>query len=829
MKISLNWIKEFADVKVPVDKMVEKIGAQLGGVEEVIDLGKKYDGILVAKVVGCEAHPNADKLSLCTIDDAGKAKSVKRNEHGHVQVVCGAPNVRRDMLVAWLPPGTVVPSTIDKDPLVLEAREIRGQMSNGMLASASELSISDNHDGILEIDEKAKPGDSFAEVYKLNDHIIDIENKMFTHRPDCFGMLGVAREIAGINGQSFKSPDWYLKPKAFPKPKGEKLPLEVKNELPKLAPRFMVIAIAGVKVKPSPVWLQTYLMRVGVKPINNIVDLTNYYMLLTGQPLHAYDYDKVGKQIIVRYPKKGEKITLLGGKEIQPHEKAIVIATQDKLIGIGGVMGGAETEVSNSTKNIILECANFDMYSVRRSAMIHGLFTEAVTRFTKGQSPHQNLPVLNKIIDEICQNAGGQLASDEIDISNKLFETQAVKVSPDFINVRLGLNLTAAQITKLLQNVEFKVLIQGQTLHISPPFWRTDINIAEDVVEEVGRLHGYDKLPQTLPKRDLNPAAPNEFLTLKAKLRNILSKLGANDVLTYSFVHGNLMEKAEQDFKQAFWIANALSPDLQYYRTSLTPSLLDKVHTNIKAGFDSFALFEVNKVHDKSQIDKDGLPNEEERLSLVFAAEDKYAKQNYSGAPYYQAANYLVELLSSFGISPTFVSQQSKEYKSVTLNECLAPFEPKRTAYVMAGDELIGVFGEYKQVVKKNFKLPNFVAGFELNIEQIVKTKNQGSYLTMPRFPKIEQDISLKVPVEITYQDLFDFIWAGLIKNQPENVYSTLTPVDIFQREDDAKHKQITLRLTIAAYNRTLTSEIVNETLDIIAMSAGKKFGAERV
>ena len=401
MKFSLNHIRYYRDrynwsgdpAPDGVEKLAEKIGAQLGAIEEIIDIGAKYRGILIVKVARCEQHPNADRLHVCKVDDGGKAQNVERDENGHVQVVCGAPNVREGMLAAWLPPGTTVPSTVDKDPFVLEAREIRGQVSNGMLASPKELGIGDGHEGILEVDEEAEPGALFAEVYGLNDWIFDIENKMFTHRPDCFGMMGVAREIAGIQGQQFRSPEWYRADIELPKSDETALRTELTNELPGLVPRFLLLPMNNVKVGSSPVWLQVSLARLGVRPINNVVDLTNYWMLLTGQPTHAYDYDKVkslgsgdSAKIVVRYPKPGEKIKLLNGKELEPRAEAIMIATDQKLIGIGGVMGGAETEVDENTKNIIIECATFDMYSIRRTSMAHGLFTDAVTRFNKGRA-----------------------------------------------------------------------------------------------------------------------------------------------------------------------------------------------------------------------------------------------------------------------------------------------------------------------------------------------------------------------------------------------------------------------------------------------------------
>ena len=283
MKVSLNSIrtvnKIYGSAGDPapngVDDLVEKIGAQLGAVEETIAYGERFKGVLVAKVVSCEDHPNADRLHVCKIDDGGKAEGLERDENGLVQVVCGAPNVREGLTVAWLPPGSTVPNTYDKDPFVLDARPLRGIVSNGMLASPKELSIGDSHEGIMELDTDAAPGTTFAEAYNLDgDVVIDMENKMFTHRPDCFGQLGIARELEGIQRRTFKSPDWYTLNPEVPGVETDELKLEVRNEIPELVPRFAAITMRGVAVKPSPIWLQITLSRVGIRPINNIVMLT---------------------------------------------------------------------------------------------------------------------------------------------------------------------------------------------------------------------------------------------------------------------------------------------------------------------------------------------------------------------------------------------------------------------------------------------------------------------------------------------------------------------------------------------------------------------------
>jgi phenylalanyl-tRNA synthetase beta chain len=859
MKISLNTIRGLNKrygctddiAAIGLDGLIERIGSQLGAVESVVEFGKKYEGIIIAKVISCDKHPNADKLSVCLIDDGGKAEQVERDANGHVQVVCGAPNVRTGLLVAWLPPGSTVPATAGDQPFVLEARELRGVVSNGMLASPKELALGDDHDGILEIDGDHQPGTDFAEAFDLKDDVvIDIENKMFTHRPDCFGFLGVARELAGIQDMSFKSPDWYTPDPKFPNVETDESKLEVRNELPDDVPRFTAITMGNVQVGSSPVWLQVELAKVGQKSINNIVDYTNFFMLETGQPLHAYDYDKVkalsgedGARLVIRNPRPGEKIKLLNGKEIEPRSEAIMIATDRRLIGIGGVMGGSDTEVDSNTKNIILECANFDMYSIRRTSMAHGLFTDAVTRFTKGQSPLQNLAVLAKIVEEIRQHAGGQVASQTIDdkhLPQSVQDRQSVHpkitVTPQFINERLGLNLGGSEIRKLLQNVEFKLPDIGDdsqtaSLEVTAPFWRTDIELREDVVEEVGRLYGYDHLPLELPKHDLTPAPKDSLLDLKAQIRATLSRAGANEVLTYSFVHGNLLDKVGQDKAQAFQLSNALSPDLQYYRLSLTPSLLEKVHPNIKAGYNEFALFELGKAHIQGEFTdtEPGVPNEFERLALIFSADNKAAKA-YIGAAYYEARKYLMNLLTELGLEGEVRLEPLNEtfYEGATKLKITA-YETSRAATIVLNDTVVGEVGEYKPSVRQTLKLPEFSAGFELDISVLVRGSNTSGYVSLPRFPKVTQDITLKAAVDLPYQELAGFALEALRKARPDNTLVSLSPIDIYQKETDAEHKHITFRLTITGYDRTLTDAEVNNLLDTVSVAAKDKFNAERV
>jgi phenylalanyl-tRNA synthetase beta chain len=846
MKLSLNQLKQnqteykWSDdlTDIGIEAVAEKVGSQLGAIDEVITSEDKYKGIVIVRVVECLKHSNADKLNVCKVDDGHAVKDVERDDSGLVQVVCGAPNVKAGMLAAWLPPGSVVPESLAKDPFTLEAREIRGVISNGMLASEKELALSDNHDGILEIDDTAEVGADFGETFGLsNDFVLDIENKMFTHRPDCFGIMGLARELAGIENKLFTSPEWYKVELAKPSPETEVLSLEITNELPEQVVRFSAIILSNITIGPSPLWLKIALARQGLRPINNIVDLTNYYMVLTGQPLHAYDYDKVRSlsqdnqaKIVVRNPKPSEKIELLNGKTITPRPEAIMIATDQELIGVGGVMGGAQTEVDNNTKNIIVECANFDMYSVRRTSMHNGLFTDAVTRFTKGQSPLQTLAILLRITTDIKNVSGGLIASEVID-ANRLdpviMKRQSlypdVEISLAFINKRLGLNLTAKEIKARLTNVEFDVEIQNNDLmRVSAPFWRTDIELREDVVEEVGRLIGFDKLPLVLPRRDLNPATKDPLLQAKAMIRSKLSSYGANELLTYSFIDGALLDKAGQSRDKAFELANALRPELQYYRLNLLPSLLDKVYPNLRAGYDQFALFELGKGHSLTNLSPEGLPLESDLTALVITAADKLKTP---GSAYYLAKDYLEQLVPVELEYFPLTEESSKELSD-------SVYEPNRAALVKvkATGQVLGLIGEFKPGLKRGLKLPIFSAGFEVDTlvlaELLVERLN---YTFLSRFPSVLQDLSLKLPAEVTYQAIYSLIKQVAEEHKPDNTIVIVTPLDIYQSEKDPDHKNLTFRLSFTSDERTLTDKEAGTVLDQVAMATKSNLDADRL
>jgi len=809
MIISLNWLKKFTDIDISVDELATRIGERLVEIESVENLGEKYKDVIVAKIIEASDVENSDHLHLTKIDDGGVAKDVERDASGYVQVVCGAPNVRVGMLVAWLPPASIVPETFgDADPFVLGARELRGYKSNGMLASAKELDLYDEHDGILDIDKDAAPGTPFAEVFELNDYLLDIENKSLTHRPDAFGIVGFAREIAGIQGKQFVTPHWLteLDPTIATDQSVDTPTITIAD--PSLSDRFQAVVLADVnEAAQSPLEIQTYLSRSGIRPISAVVDVTNYLMLLAGRPLHAYDYDKLlavagGKaDMSVRLAKDGETLKLLDGKVLNLHPEDMVIAAGDVAVGLAGAMGGFDTEIDSNTKRILLESATFNLYTLRNMQMRHGIFTEAITRLTKGIPGALGAPVLAEAVRMLEQFAGAKAVSAIADAYPGERDPIVVKVSEQKINETLGTQLATSDIVELLQNVEFVVTAEDREVTVTVPYWRHDIHIAEDVIEEVGRLAGFDTINLTLPSRDFTAVRPDTFDTLRTSLRRTLVRGGANEVLTYSFIHGDVMKKAGQNPDGAYRVTNSISPDLQYYRQSILPSLLVNVHPNIKAGYDHFALFELNKFHTKSiGLTEENVPKELDGLAFVIA-KSKASKS----AAYYEAKEHLEAIARSLGLTFTYEPLEADSDFPVT-----QPFEPRRSARVWdaATRERIGVIGELKKSVQKAFKLPEYTAAFEISPRSLLKltASLENSYRPLSKYPGTERDICFQVSSDVQYQQIIDATLEALKDSQ---LITSVEPVDIYKPET-GDTKNITIRIKLASYEKTLAGDEVN-------------------
>lgn len=819
MIISLNWLKKFTEIDLSVDELVTLIGARLVEIEQVIDLGAKYKDVLIVKVMSSVKLEGSDHLSLTKIDDGGVTNNLERDENGYIQVVCGAPNIRSGQLVAWLPPESIVPETYGKaEPFKLGIRNLRDTISNGMIASGRELAVSDEHEGILELDTDLTPGTSFAKAYELDDYLLDIENKSLTHRPDCFGIVGFAREVASISGKEFKTPDWLMNLSTNFGSENVDVELSTTIDDSELCSRYQAIVMANAdSKKKSPLQVQTYLSRVGVRPINAVVDVTNYLMMLTGQPLHAFDYDKLvsindGKaEIHVRTGHDKEKLELLDCRTIELTPDDIVITSGETVIGLAGAMGAANTVIDDNTRRVIIESATFNLYKLRSTQMRHGIFSEAITRFTKGQPPELTAPVLLAAVHLMAKWSGANLISAVAEDYPGKHDSITVEFNDNAINDVLGSNFTDEDISNNLKNAEFIIKqTEPSKMKVTVPYWRSDVHIVEDIIEEVGRLNGFDNIEPTLPIRNFTAVKPIVFDDFRTKLRKVLCRAGANEVLTYSFVHGDILRKSGQNIEDSYRIINSISPDLQYYRQTLTPSLLGLVHSNIRQGYDSFALFEVNKTHQKqSGLTDEDVPVESDMLALAITN-----KNIQTGAPYYQAKRLLDYLAKSIGLELVY------ESLNVEPNDFLStPFEPRRSARVIdkITKSVIGVAGEYKKSVSRGFKLPEYTAGFEISTSALFKAVGMTgtSYKPLSRYPAAERDICFQVSKNITFSQIIDSINTVLM-NIPLETY--LSPVDIYQPES-GETKNITIRVKITAHDHTLTSDEVATIIESIIAS----------
>ncbi len=802
---------------MPIDDLAVLIGARLVEIESVISLGEKYSGVIIAKVVECKRLESSDHLNVTKIDDGGVATDVDRDENGFVQVVCGAPNVHEGMLVAWLPPNSTVPETFnDAEPFVLGARKLRGAMSSGMLASAKELDLFDSHEGILAIDKDVAPGSSFAEVYELNDYLLDIENKSLTHRPDTFGIIGFAREVAAIQGKAFETPAWLqdINP-VFTEKDGDVATPTVTIDDSGLSARYQAVVLNGADGSiQSPLEIQTYLSRIGVRPVSAVVDVTNYLMMLTGQPLHAFDYDKLialndgVADIHVRAGQDGETLELLDGRTINLSENDIVIANGQTPVALGGAMGGLATEIDENTTRIIIESATFNLYNLRNTQMRHGIFSEAITRFTKGQPSELTAPVLSAALRLLSESTGANRISDVADSLTEVEEPAVIEIPVSTINEVLGSKFSTADVVDTLQNVEFTVAVtdDNTTIAVIAPYWRSDIHIAEDIIEEVGRLNGFDTIEPRLPLRDFTAVSPDSFDQFRTHVRSTLVRAGANEVLSYSFVHGDLIEKSGQKKQHSYRITNSISPDLQYYRLTLTPSLLNVVHTNIKSGFGHFSLFEMNKTHTKVAGMDGDVPKEIDALALTVSS-----KKLLPGAAYYEAKKTLDYLAQSLNVTLAYTPMDKDDNDDVR-----APFEYRRSAIVTdaATNDYIGIVGEYTSSVQKSFKLGEYTAGFEIDPRALHAASSRGGshYKPTSRYPSAERDICFSVDANVPYKGIYDAATA-----YQSDILIDVAPVDIYRGADTPESKNVTLRFTLTSFDKTLTAEEVNSAISSIS------------
>ncbi len=830
MIISVNWLKKFVPDLPEIDELSKLIGARLVEIESIENLNEKYKDVIIARVISAKKVEGSDHLNLCKIDDGGTRDGVERDENGFIQVVCGAPNVREGLFVAWLPPKAIVPETFGGENFQLSARKLMGNMSNGMIASLRELGLGDEHNGILEISPEAfenglQAGDSFAEKFELNDYLLEVENKSLTHRPDCFGAIGFAREVAGILGQKFVEPDFIKQSDfGFAINNDKSIVIEVQDS--GICERYTaaVFDVSNILKNPNLTLEKTYLLRSGMRSIDAITDLANGLMLETGQPLHTFDFDKLveingGENIkmTVRKAFENEELELLDGRKIKMSQNDIVIATGENgenAVALAGAMGGKSTEIDENTTRILVESATFNLYNLRNTQMRHGIFSEAITRFTKGVPEMMSRKVLDLFGTELLAIGGKSLSEIADSKGDFYYNKSEISVSKDKINQILGTNFSSEEIQKTLENVGILTKNENSETFVVP-FWRNDLHIEEDLIEEVGRLNGYDNIKLQLPKRTFRAVKKAKIDLLQSEIREILVASGANEILTYTFVHGDLLEKAGQDPKNAYKIVNSISPELQYYRQTLMPSLLSKVNQNIRAGFSEFAIFEMNKITEKALgLNEENVPFEQKKLAVVYT-------KNKGENAFFESKNYAEFLFKKLGLKVEFVKFDLS--KSPLSTE----FEPKRSALIKIsdseGEKILGVIGEFKKKIQKALKLPESTAGFELDLGILLENTGRTSVKIkdFSKFQSVERDISINVDESRQFAEIFGIFEN--ISSEFKGVEIETLPIDIFSNGDGTKN--ISIRFKITPFEKTLNGDEIREIMQKIEEKAVKNGG----
>ncbi len=802
MLLSLNWLKDF--IKIPKNITPEDLALRLTmhtvEVEGWSDQSASLKGVVIGKVLTVDKHPNADRLRVTTVD-------IKTDV---LTIVCGAPNVEAGQLVPVATIGTILSNGLE-----IKESEIRGEKSYGMICAEDELGLGNSHEGIMVLDKKAKIGEPFAKYLNLNDIILEIDNKSLSNRSDLWGHYGMAREISTFYDEELKHYSEFLKPEIIEG--ADKLDIKVEDK--KLCPRYMALAVKGIKVAQSPRWLKDRLIAVGLRPINNIVDITNYVMFETGQPLHAFSRDQVSK-IIVRTAKKDEHIETLDGKERELSEDMLVIANADGPIAVAGVMGGQNSGVSDATTEIVIEAANFDAVSIRKTSGKLGLRTDASMRYEKSLDPNLAETGLRRayaLLKTICKTA--EANSEIIDISNFSVNQGPISLSLTWINDKVGQEIPEKQIINILERLGFVVDQDGDILNITIPTWRAakDVSIREDILEEIIRIYGYDNINTATPLVSLDiPEVLSERI-LERKIKNILSgSLGLNEVYNYSFTSENQLKKLDLDFSNYLKLANPISDQQTILRQNLTVGLLGSVKIN-QFNFEEVRLFELGRVYfdtpgsyDKAGDDKERLPYQEKRVAFVLSGK----KGNY-----FSEAKGITESL----IKQIFNNIWETEF--VMVEDFPAFSDSKKSVRARVNGRDLGLIAKIKNEIAIKFGLKNETVIVELNLAEILALYSicpLARYEAAPKYPAISRDLAFVVDAGMMYNDL---------RREIKSFNDLITEVELFDSYQGDKlgedKKSLAFHIVYQSLEKTLRAEEIDVIQNQLINKLEEKFGAQ--
>lgn len=798
MRISLHWIQQFVDVpeKLSARDLAELLTLRTCEVEGWIDESEKFKNMVIGEIKKIRPHPNADKLRLCDTDIGDTI----------VQIVCGGSNICEGILVPVALPGALVDWHGKGEFVELKETEIRGSNSYGMICAGEEIGLPRCEAGEIadisflrkETSKLAvKPGTPLAHALRLDDVIFEIDNKSITHRPDLWGHYGMARECAVFLGKKLKPYESVtgIEQVSFPK-KGAHVNVHVQTE--KISPKFCSVIVGGIKIEESPEWLKVQLAACGVRPVNNVVDVTNFVMLELGQPMHAFDRSEVKTDLLeVRYAKDGEILETLDHKKRSLTKEDAVISNGKELLALAGIMGGLHSEISKHTTEIILEAANWNPIMIRKTSQRLGLRSEASQRYEKGLDPALSELAIKRAcglllqLNPMAKTAGAMTTAS---VGSGFKKSIQVKLSPTRVNSKIGVSIPEKDIANYLSALGFSVKKSGKMLTVDVPSYRAtkDISIEDDLIEEVARMYGYEKIPALLPDLTIKLPHENRERKLKHLARNIVSfALGFTEMNHYSFYKKTDFEKCLLPEAKHFRILNPLSEDQTHLRLSLLPNLLKSIAVNERECPD-MKVYEIGRQYRK----KDGSYFPLEEKFLCGAVVRSIAKEKEI---FYFAKGVAEAFLRLFPVETFFFEESSKS----------PPYaHPQKTVdlLVRVNDKRVrlGVIFELHPVVKRNFDIRSEVALFEINFSLLANLPPyERSYRPIPKFPGIDIDVSILTDRQTRSLDI-----EGLIRKADDQLIQEVCLIDIFEGKMLGEDKKsLTYRIRLGALDRTLTDE----------------------
>ena len=798
MKIPLSWLREYVDITVPVEELAHRLTMAGTEVGQVITIGG-WTGCSVGHVLSVERHPNADRLSVCAVDTGG-------GETMHV--VCGAPNVAQGQRIAFARVGAMLYSTHSGVVEELKAAKIRGVVSEGMICSELELSIGEDHDGILVLPDDAPIGMDLTQY--MGDQVLDLE--VTPNRPDCLSVLGVAREVAALTGATVHEPDGSYSEEG--QPIDTLASVEIAD--PDLCRRYTATLITGIQVGPSPRWMQDRLLRAGMRPINNVVDVTNYVMLEYNQPLHAFDFATVKQsKVVVRRARPGETLVTLDGVERKLSPTMLMIADTEDAVGVAGVIGGAHSEMTEGTTSVLLESATFDPVNNRRTAQALRLPTEASIRFEKGLRPEMAPIALRRATRLIQEVAGGAVARGIIDIFPEVESYRSPRLTLTMARLEkvLGIKAYSDRALGVLDSLGFEPSADPNgDIQVEVPYWRSDVTIEDDLVEEVARIVGYDEVPTTMLSTPVPHHRPEPLRELRERVRDLLVGCGLQEVITYTVTSlDNLARVGALENSSPIKLLNPLNAEEAHLRTTLRAGLLSTLAANVSHERGPIAIFETGRVY----LSRDGdLPEEREMVAGVLSGtrngEHWLADSGEIG--FYDAKGTLESILTGLAMEARFEPAADPS------------LHPGKCARVTVGDVDVGTVGEVHPSVAESFGLDRSPAAlFELDLHRLLDaTPSHGRhYSPMGRFPSAFRDVAVVVDREVPADRLRQIIEGHRLVGQ-------VSLFDVYSGGGvPAGKRSLAYRIRFQAADRTLTAEEVTQALESVVRSLERDAGAQ--